>query len=120
MFVAVRAVVFAVLFMGFVLVYAPLRLVLPPGAAPQLPLGWLGLVPLAVGLGITVWCIGESAPRGKAPPAVFDPPRRLVTRGLYRYVRNPMYLGASLILFGESAVYGSRDIMMYAASFLLI
>src|SRR5262245_37786253 len=98
-----KNVVFVVLFMGFVLAYAPLRWVLPGGSVPGLPLGLLGLAPLALGLVITLWCVWEFATRGQGTPAVFDPPKRLVTRGLYTYVRNPMYIGASLMLFGYAA-----------------
>ncbi len=43
----------------------------------------------------------EFAIRGRGTPAPFDPPRRLVVTGLYRWVRNPMYVGMGLMLIGE-------------------
>ena len=44
---------------------------------------------------------------GQGTPAPFDPPRRLVTRGPYFYMRNPMMVGVWLVLFGEALFFGS-------------
>jgi protein-S-isoprenylcysteine O-methyltransferase Ste14 len=55
-----------------------------------------------VGFGISFWCAMEFAVRGRGTPAPFDPPRRLVITGLYRWVRNPMYVGLGVMLIGES------------------
>ena len=57
---------------------------------------------------------------GKGTPAPFDPPRRLVVRGPYRFVRNPMYLGAGLALTGAALFYQSIPMAGYAGAFLLI
>lgn len=53
--------------------------------------------------------------RGTLSPV--DPPRELVIRGLYRYVRNPMYVGVSLIVLGEAALTRSRALLLYWAVF---
>ena len=42
-----------------------------------------------------------------------DPPRELVVRGLYRYVRNPMYLSVTTILFGELLPVQTRAFLVY-------
>ena len=42
-----------------------------------------------------------------------DPPRQLVVRGLYRYVRNPMYLSVTTILIGEALLVRSRQFLFY-------
>ena len=47
-------------------------------------------------------------------PAPFDPPKKLVARGMYRYTRNPMYTGVLLILIGEALLFMSRDMLIYA------
>ena len=51
---------------------------------------------------------------GCGTPAPFDPPRHLVVRGPYRYLRNPMYLGATLALAGASLFYEATALAAYA------
>ena len=115
-----KTAIFAALFMAFVLVFVPLRWVMPPGTGIVMPLGLLGLVPLAIGVAIVLWCLWEFATRGEGTPAVFDPPKKLVVRGPYKYVRNPMYIGASLILAGFSALFGSLPLLIYMIAFFAI
>ncbi|WP_428356298.1 methyltransferase family protein [Methyloprofundus sp.] len=55
---------------------------------------------LAIGLAILLWCVRDFYVSGKGTLAPWDPPKHLVTVGLYRYVRNPMYVGVLLILSG--------------------
>ena len=57
---------------------------------------------------------------GKGTPAPFDPPRRLVIQGPYRFVRNPMYLGAGFALAGAALFYQSIPLLGYAGLFILI
>src|SRR5438094_4771461 len=56
----------------------------------------------------------------KGTPAPFDPPRKLVIRGPYRFVRNPMYIGAGMTLAGAALFYESISIFIYAGLFFLI
>jgi protein-S-isoprenylcysteine O-methyltransferase Ste14 len=56
---------------------------------------------------------------GKGTPAPFDPPRRLVVRGPYRFVRNPMYIGAIVGLTGASIFYESLALLGFTAVFAL-
>jgi protein-S-isoprenylcysteine O-methyltransferase Ste14 len=74
----------------------------------------------SVGAAIALWCVFTFAFAGKGTPAPFDPPRRLVMRGPYRLVRNPMYIGATLALAGAALFYGSWSILIYAGVFLLV
>ena len=115
-----KTALFAMLFIAFFIVFVPLRWVLPPGTGVLMPLGLLGIVPLGVGVAIVLWCLWEFATRGQGTPAVFDPPKSLVVRGPYQYVRNPMYIGAAFILVGLSILYGSVAILIYAIAFTLI
>ena len=55
----------------------------------------------------------------KATPAPFDPPRRLVIRGPYRFVRNPMYIGAGTALSGTALFYQSWSLLVFTGLFLL-
>ena len=54
---------------------------------------------------------------GKGTPAPFDPPRKLVIAGPYRWVRNPMYIGAGLVLLGAAMFYGSIGLVLYTIIF---
>lgn len=73
-----------------------------------------------MGGAIALWCIVTFALVGKGTPAPFDPPRKLVVRGPYQYVRNPMYLGAALALMGAAVFYRSNQLLAYVAVFLLV
>src|SRR5207245_9536307 len=57
---------------------------------------------MIVGALIMVRCVFDFAWTGRGTPAPFDPPRHLVVRGLYRWVRNPMYVGMGTFLLGEA------------------
>jgi len=65
----------------------------------------LGLIIATLGVLLLVACAWNFAWRGLGTPAPFDPPRRLVVSGPYRFVRNPMYLGLLVTLLGEAAVF---------------
>jgi protein-S-isoprenylcysteine O-methyltransferase Ste14 len=56
----------------------------------------------AFGFAVSSWSAMEFALRGRGTPAPFDPPRHLVITGLYRWVRNPMYVGMAMMLIGEA------------------
>jgi len=75
----------------------------------------LGLLPLLGGTALLVACVSLFATVGRGTPAPVDPPKRLVARGPYRVVRNPMYLGVLLILLGEAVLWASPGILFYAA-----
>jgi protein-S-isoprenylcysteine O-methyltransferase Ste14 len=122
MFVLVRAVTYSALFIGLLLIYLPARVLSWSGivrpsviAVPQVAAMVLG----AAGAAIALWCIFTFATIGKGTPAPFDPPRRLVIRGPYRFVRNPMYVGAGLALASATLFYGSWTLLVYAGLFFL-
>ena len=122
MFVFVRAVTYSTLFIGLVLVYVPARLLswsglVRPGAMAVQQV--VGIVIGAAGAAVALWCIFTFASVGKGTPAPFDPPRRLVIRGPYRFVRNPMYIGAGLALAGAALFYESLPLLGYVGFFFL-
>jgi protein-S-isoprenylcysteine O-methyltransferase Ste14 len=121
--VLIRAVVYATAFIGLFLVFIPARLLARSGL-PARPAGagteMVGMVLAAVGGALALWCVFSFATLGRGTPAPFDPPRRLVVRGPYRYVRNPMYIGAALALLGAALVYRSAALAAYAVGFLLV
>src|SRR3974390_1334708 len=76
-------------------------------AAPGSVRLWLALVPLGSGLGVGLWTMGFFWRFGAGTPAPWDPPTRLVIRGPYRHVRNPMILSVLALLLGEAVLFGS-------------
>ena len=81
------------------------------------PLGWLpwllGCVFVGFGLLLMYKTISLFASFGEGTLAPWDPPRRLVVRGVYRRVRNPMISGVLFVLLGEAALLGSPPILVW-------
>lgn len=80
----------------------------------------IGLAVFATGVALLATCVWEFARRGRGTLSPVDPPRRLVVRGLYRYVRNPMYLAVSAILLGDALAARSLALVIYWAAFFLL
>jgi protein-S-isoprenylcysteine O-methyltransferase Ste14 len=121
MFILIRALVYATFFIGFVLVSVPAQILSASGEPrPSLtgPAQLAGVSLTAAGALLVIACILTFVVIGKGTQAPFDPPRRLVARGPYRLVRNPMYLGAALAMSGAAMYYGSWPLMIYVAAFL--
>ncbi len=117
-----RAAVYAAIFIGVVLIVLPGRLLSWSGVARPTAVGvpqLAGIVVTIVGLGLALWCVLTFALVGKGTPAPFDPPRRLVVAGPYRFVRNPMYIGGGLALAGAAIFYQSLPLFGYTALFFI-
>jgi protein-S-isoprenylcysteine O-methyltransferase Ste14 len=80
----------------------------------------LGVGVLGIGLVLFASSLRRFATEGEGTLAPWDPPRRLVLRGPYRYVRNPMISGVILILCAEALLLLSRAHFMWALTFLAI
>jgi len=122
LFTLVRALVYATLFIGFGLVFLPARVLAATGAVRPGVIGiWqaAGLVVGAAGAALAVTCILLFVFVGRGTQAPFDPPRRLVVRGPYRLVRNPMYLGAGVAMLGAALFYQSIPLALYVLAFFL-
>jgi protein-S-isoprenylcysteine O-methyltransferase Ste14 len=74
-----------------------------------------GALIVAAGVLLLAACVIEFARSGRGTLSPVDPPRHLVVRGLYRYVRNPMYLSVTAILLGEVLLTRSRALAIYWA-----
>src|SRR5438445_12748925 len=110
MIVLFRALTYATLFIGLLLVFVPDRILAPAGIVRPATIGLLQILAMLVivaGAGLAIASILTFAFIGKGTPAPFDPPRKLVVAGPYRWVRNPMYIGAGLVLLGAAMFYGS-------------
>ena len=125
---AIRTVIFLVLVPGSVTVLLPLNFYRADHAAPE-KLGWLrflGWAPIAAGILLLLCAAAEFLLRGRGTPAVWftEPlrfvlgrePQVLVQGTVYRYTRNPMYVGVLAILFGEALVWASPELLWYAVA----
>jgi protein-S-isoprenylcysteine O-methyltransferase Ste14 len=112
---AIRSLAWASLLPGFFAGYVPWRFF---GLA-RLRLRWqdpvhvFGLVWIGLGAALLAACIWRFAREGRGTLSPVDPPRHLVARGLYRYVRNPMYLSVTAIVLGELLLTRSSALLAY-------
>ena len=121
-FILVRAMAYAVIFVGLLLVYVPSRLLSAAGIVRPTVIGAAqiaGMFITTAGAAVALWCLLTFVFVGKGTAAPFDPPRRLVVRGPYRFVRNPMYISAILAMLGLALFYRSLSILLYAALIFL-
>jgi len=81
---------------------------------------WPGGFLILAGGGVLFWCIYSFARHGKGTLSPVDPARRLVVSGLYRYTRNPMYVGVMAVLLGEALLFGSLILLSYAGLVFLV
>jgi protein-S-isoprenylcysteine O-methyltransferase Ste14 len=75
---------------------------------------------IALGAGVLLRCVWDFFAVGRGTLAPFDPPRVFVSRGLYRYTRNPMYNGVLAVLLGEAWLFRSTPLLQYAGLMFVI
>jgi protein-S-isoprenylcysteine O-methyltransferase Ste14 len=109
----VKTLIFMTVVGGAVVVYIP-YVVRGPGAHAISALGLLGVVPAAIGVAVVLWCEWDFATFGRGTPFPLDAPKQLVARGLYRFVRNPMYVGVLLAILGQALWFESAATLWYA------
>jgi protein-S-isoprenylcysteine O-methyltransferase Ste14 len=84
-----------------------------PGA--PLALQVAGAVLLGAGVGVLAHTVIRFAVEGLGTPFPAAPTEKLVVGGLYRYVRNPMYLAVIAMIVGQAAILGGASLLAYAA-----
>ena len=112
---AIRSLAWTVLVPGLFAGYVPWRFFGLGDVQLSLhnPVHVLGLLCIGLGVVFLGTCIWAFARAGRGTLAPVDPPRELVVRGLYRYVRNPMYLSVTVIVLGELLLTRSRPLLVY-------
>ncbi len=113
---------------GTALVYVPGAILwltsgLPGGMAPAAAAEarfWIGAVLAASGFAMAVWTVRLFATAGQGTPAPWAPPRKLVVRGPYRHVRNPMLSSVNVMLAAESLLFGSWYLAAWMVVFVLL
>ena len=111
----VRNVVFTLVVPGLGGVWLPWWLLTREGGTPT-PTAWEAVPVIAAGAALYVWCAWNFAAVGRGTPGPWDAPRRVVARGPYRWVRNPIYLAALLVVLGEAWLFASLRLLVYAAA----
>jgi len=76
----------------------------------------IGAVMTAAGAAMLIECFARFARTGGGTPAPVAPTQRLVVTGLYRYVRNPMYVGVLLAIFGQMLLFSSAAMLAYGVA----
>lgn len=117
-----RSLLWTVLLPGMIAGFAPWRFFGVGGATIDRrdPVQMLALVIVAAGVLLLGTCILEFARSGRGTLSPVDPPKHLVVQGLYRYVRNPMYVGVSTIVLGQALLIRSLDLVIYWACFFVV
>ena len=114
-----KNLLFTIALPGTVAVYVPWLLTRdrPPGSGTWLA---VAIVLFALGGAIYAWCVWDFATFGRGTPAPIDAPKRLVVRGLYRYTRNPMYLGVLTAILGWVALFRAPRLLLFALLMSLV
>jgi protein-S-isoprenylcysteine O-methyltransferase Ste14 len=115
---ALRNLLFTLLVPGTVAVAVPLLLAGDRRPASGALLA-LACMLLGTGAAIYAWTVWDFAAYGRGTPAPIDAPRRLVVRGLYRWTRNPMYVGVLCVILGQALLFRAWSLVLYAAGVAL-
>ncbi len=109
----IRNFLFTVIVPGAGAVLIPWWILTRGGAAPG-PVAWPAVGLIAVGVALYLACLWVFATVGRGTPGPWDAPRRLVAGGPYKWVRNPIYISALLVVLGEAWLFFSVPLLLYA------
>lgn len=117
-----RSIFFTILQPGTVAVLIPYWLISSRSSdgTTDHPLRYLGLPLIIIGGAGLLWCVWEFFSTGRGTISPVDPPKHLVVRGLYRYVRNPMYVLVIIVLLGEAIFFRSVPVLIEAGVFFVL
>jgi len=104
---------FTVIVPATVAVYLPLLIARDRSLASGALLS-VAVALVALGAAVYGWCVWDFASFGRGTPFPLDAPRKLVIRGLYRYTRNPMYVGVLFVVLGWALMFRAPDLLLYA------
>jgi protein-S-isoprenylcysteine O-methyltransferase Ste14 len=108
----VRNTVFTFIVPATGAVYVPWWILTSGGRTPR-PVFWPAVGIIAAGIALYLWCLWHFATTGRGTPGPWDPPRRFVAVGPYRFVRNPMYISAAMVIGGEALLFVSVPLAVY-------
>jgi len=114
MSLALRNILFTIVVPGAGGAYVPWLILTRHGPGPA-PAAWYAAPVIVIGIGLYAWCVWVFAVVGRGTPGLWDAPRRFVAVGPYRWVRNPIYIAAAIVVSGEAWLFGSLAVLEYAA-----
>jgi protein-S-isoprenylcysteine O-methyltransferase Ste14 len=114
----VRNVLFTIVVPGIGGVLAPWWILTSDGRTAHAT-AWEALPVIVAGTALYAWSVWNFAAVGRGTPGLWDAPKLVVATGPYRWVRNPIYVGALLIVSGEAWLFLSLPLLAYAAAMAL-
>ena len=112
----VGSLIYLFLLVPFFIIWIPYEILSSSGHDIEFKSGvfqHVGLVFIALGVVAYIWCSGSFVFYAKGTPIPFTPTKELVVTGLYKYVRNPLYIAGTLVLLGETLLFQSKGIFIY-------
>lgn len=82
--------------------------------------GVAGIVLVVLGAAVVVACFVRFVTEGRGTPAPPAPTEELVVGGLYRHVRNPMYVGVAAAIAGQALLFSSVGVAIWLVAFLVV
>ena len=114
----IRNVLFTIVIPGLGGAWVPWRILTRGGHAPAVA-AWPATVVIAAGIALYAWCAWNFAAVGGGTPGPWDAPRQVVAAGPYRWVRNPIYISALLVVLGQAWLFMSLPLLAYAGAMAL-
>lgn len=114
-----RNILFTIVVPGLGAVWAPWRILVQGGTAPQ-PVVWQAIILIALGVTLYLYCLWLFAAVGRGTPGPWDAPRHFVAVGPYRWVRNPIYISALMVVVGEAWLFLSMPLLLYACAMAIV
>jgi len=108
--------IFLIVIIPFFMIFIPAKILSAPENAYYFNIGifrYIGLVPIVLGTFIYLYCSASFVFVGRGTPILFTPTKALIVSGLYRYVRNPLYIAGLLVLTGEGIYFQSTGLFVY-------
>jgi protein-S-isoprenylcysteine O-methyltransferase Ste14 len=108
-----KNLLFTILVPGTVAVYVPLLITHNRTHTTHPWLLLIGILLIASGAAIYTWTVWDFSSYGRGTPLPIDAPKKLVVRGLYRNVRNPMYIGVIMVILGWAYLFADGWLLLY-------
>ena len=114
-----KVALFTLVVPGTVAVLVPLLLKWDRAPAGGVTLG-LAVCLFVLGVGLYLRCVWDFAVSGGGTPAPIDAPKRLVTNGIYRYSRNPIYIAELTVIAGWAALFAAPILVAYGVLLFVV